>query len=643
VVKIIYKDKQVEIKKGLSMLEISEDFGIENVCAAKINNKVCDLDTALSEDCHVDFVTFEQEEGKKIYWHTCAHILAQAVKRIYPTVKCGIGPAIDRGFYYDFDFGGIQFLREDLSKVNAEILKIINEDLKIEKFTLDHEESIRIMSERGESYKIELINDRAKNGEIITFYKQGEFVDLCRGPHLSSTGSVGAVNLSSVTGAYWRGDAKNNMLVRIYGIAFPSKEQLEKFISDTEESKKRDHNKIGRSLGYFTTVDYIGQGLPILMPKGAKVLQILQRFVEDEEEKRGYLLTKTPFMAKSDLYKISGHWSHYRESMFILGNEGKDSEILALRPMTCPFQFQVYLAGDRSYRDLPMRLNETSTLFRNEQSGEMHGLIRIRQFTISEGHIACTPQQLANEFKSCLDLAKFCLRSLKFENDVFYRFSKWDENNQEKYIGNTEEWEKVQTEMRKILDSSELDYVEANGEAAFYGPKLDVQFKNVYGKEDTLITIQIDFQLARRFEMFYTDSDGEKKHPYVIHRTSLGCYERTLAMLLEKYSGALPVWLSPEQVRILPMNENLVDDAQKLKRDIIDRGIARVSVDLRNETIGCKIRSAEDEKIPFILIFGKKELESGNVSVRCRGKGDIGSLDIEDFIQIVSDKIKNRE
>jgi threonyl-tRNA synthetase len=634
---------EIEVEKNVTCLEIIKEKKLKNVCAVKIDGKIYDLRIPLPEDCEVQFVDFEQNEGKKVYWHTCSHILAQAVKRIYPNVKCGIGPAVDSGFYYDFDFGNKSFAKENLSKIESEMQNIVNSDLEIKKTTVSREEAVRVMADRDEKYKIDLIKELFSKKKEVSFYKQGEFIDLCLGPHLPSTGCIGAFHLNSVTGAYWRGDSKNPMLVRIYGNAFPTKEELNKFLADVEEAKKRDHNKIGRSLGFFTTVGYIGQGLPILMPKGAKVIQILQRFVEDEEEKRGYLLTKTPFLAKSDLYKISGHWSHYREGMFILGDESKDGEVFALRPMTCPFQFQVYLSGDKSYRDLPMRLNETSTLFRNEQSGEMHGLIRIRQFTISEGHIACTPKQLSDEFKGCLDLAKYMLAVFGFENDVFYRFSKWDKNNREKYIGSEEEWEKVQNEMHSILDSSDLDYTEAEGEAAFYGPKLDVQFKNVYGKEDTLITVQIDFQLAKRFDMLYTDVDGTKKHPYVIHRTSLGCYERTLAMLIEKYAGALPVWLAPEQVRILPVNDGFIKTAEKLKEQLISSGVQRISVDMRNEKISYKIRSAQEDKIPFMLIFGERERQNGQISVRCRSRGDLGSMNIEDFAAMVSKKIKKRE
>ncbi|MDR1364454.1 MAG: threonine--tRNA ligase [Oscillospiraceae bacterium] len=641
-IKILFKNSEIKIEESTNLREIAKKQGVKNICLAKINENIKDLDTVITEDCSIKFIDFSQEEGKKVYWHTCAHVLAQAIKRLYPFVKCGIGPAVDTGFYYDFDFGNVSFSKNDFDKVNNEIKNIVKSDFKLEKLEVSFEEAIKIMNERGEKYKIELINELNSKKEKIIFYKQGEYVDLCVGPHLYSTGYIGEIKLTNITGAYWRGDAKNNMLVRIYGTAFPTKKELEEFLISVEEARKFDHNKIGRTLGYFTTVDYIGQGLPILMPKGAKVIQILQRFIEDEEERRGYLLTKTPFLAKSDLYKISGHWSHYRESMFILGDETKDNEVFALRPMTCPFQFQVYLSGKRSYRDLPMRLNETSTLFRNEQSGEMHGLIRIRQFTISEGHIACTPQQLTSEFEKCLELAKFVLASLKFENDIFYRFSKWDKNNREKYIGSKEEWEKVQNEMRVILDQSGVEYDEVDGEAAFYGPKLDIQFKNVYGKEDTLITIQIDFQLARRFDMFFTDFDGTVKHPYIIHRTSLGCYERTLAMLIEKYAGALPIWLAPEQVRILPINENLIEPAKKLMKNLINSGIRRVSVDFRNEKIGYKIRSAQEEKIPFMLIFGNEELENNSVSVRSCSENDIGKMSVKEFVDMAIQKIKDK-
>lgn len=632
-----------QYEKGTKVSDIAKSLGMglyKVACAGKINGTVVDLRTPVEEDCELSILTFEDDEGKRAYWHTTSHIMAQAVKRLFPSATLAIGPSIDNGFYYDFDL--VKSLTpEDLTKIELEMKKIIKEDLPIEKFELEPKEAIELMQKDNQVYKIELINEHSANGEKISFYKQGDFVDLCAGPHLLSTGKVKAVKLTSCTGAYWRGDSKNKMLQRIYGISFPKASELTEYLEAVEEAKKRDHNKIGRELGFFTTVDYIGQGLPILLPKGARVIQTLQRFVEDEEEKRGYLLTKTPFMAKSDFYKISGHWYHYKENMFILGDEEKDDEVFALRPMTCPFQFQTYLTKKRSYRDLPMRLNETSTLFRNEASGEMHGLIRVRQFTISEGHIACTPDQLESEFAGCVELANYILKTLGLNEDVWYRFSKWDENNKEKYIGSAEEWEMVQNRMRGILDDLNIDYTEADGEAAFYGPKLDVQIKNVHGKEDTLVTVQVDFQLAKRFEMSYIDADGQSKYPYVIHRTSLGCYERTLALLIEKYAGALPTWLMPEQVRILPISDRLQENALKVEKLLKDRGI-RVTTDTRSEKVGYKIREAQLEKIPYMVIIGDKEVESGTISVRGRKDGDIGSMTVEDFTNKILDEITSK-
>jgi threonyl-tRNA synthetase len=613
---------------------------MENPLAVKVGEKIFSLNEVIGNAAdfgEVDVLTFDDMQGKKIFWHSSAHILAQSVKRLYPGVKLGIGPAVENGFYYDFDFGDEGFSHSDTAKIESEIAKIISENFGFKKSVVSKSEAESLM--KNEPYKLELISEKSSEGYDLTIYSQGEFSDFCIGPHLPSTGTVGTIAITNVAGAYWKGNAKNKMLIRIYGVSFPKRIQLEEYLEKIEESKKRDHNKIGRELGYFTTVDYIGQGLPILMPKGARVIQILQRFVEDEEEKRGYLLTKTPFLAKKDLYEISGHWSHYRESMFIL-DEASTPEILAMRPMTCPFQFQVFLNEKRSYRDLPMRLNETSTLFRNEQSGEMHGLIRVRQFTISEGHIACTPEQLSDEFNACLDLIKFCLETLGIENDVYYRFSKWDKNDRKKYIGEENEWEKVQNEMRTILDASELKYEEVDGEAAFYGPKLDVQFKNVHEKEDTLITVQIDFQLAKRFEMKYTDFDGTEKEPYVIHRTSIGCYERVLALLIEKYAGAMPLWLAPEQVRILPINENLVEAAKNLEQRIKNAGIVRINTDERNEKIGYKIRSATEEKVPYMIILGKSELENSMVSVRHRLRGDLGRMSESCFVETLLKEIE---
>jgi len=574
--------------------------------------------------------------------HTASHILAQAVKRLYPSAKLAIGPAIENGFYYDFDCE-ISFTPEVLEQLEKEMKKIVSENLKVERFVLSREEALALM--KDEPYKIELINE-IPEGEEISFYKQGEFVDLCAGPHVSYTKKVKAFKLLSATGAYWRGDSKNKMLQRIYGTAFKTQEELEKYLADVEEAKKRDHNKIGRQLGYFTTVDIIGQGLPIILPKGTLVLRTLQRFVEDEEERRGYLQTKTPYFAKRDLYKISGHWDHYRENMFVIGDKSDEDnpaeDVFALRPMTCPFQFQAYLTELRSYKDLPLRYNETSTLFRNEASGEMHGLIRLRQFTISEGHIACTPEQLEGEFADALDLAQFMLKTLGLDKDVSYRFSKWDENNREKYIGDSAQWEAVQSTMRRILTDLNINFYEADGEAAFYGPKLDIQIKNVHGKEDTLITIQIDFQLAERFGMVYVDKDGTRKHPYVIHRTSIGCYERTLALLIEKYAGAMPTWLAPEQVRVITITDGQKEYAESVQKRLKDAGI-RAGIDVRNEKLGFKIREAQLEKLPYMLVVGEKEKENGTLGVRSRKKGDMGEMSFDDFLAMILREIATKE
>ncbi|MDR0622546.1 MAG: threonine--tRNA ligase, partial [Deltaproteobacteria bacterium] len=537
--------------------------------------------------------------------HSASHLLAQAVTRLRPEAKLAIGPNIETGFYYDFEIPEF-FSQEDLKALTEEMKNIVKAKLKIERFELPRDEALELM--KDQPYKLELIR-ALPEGVPISFYRQGEFVDLCAGPHVDNTGQIKAFALLSTAGAYWRGDSANAMLCRVYGTAFENRQLLDAYIKQLEEAKKRDHNKLGRELEYFTTSQVIGQGLPILMPNGAKVIQILERFVEDEEEKRGYLLTKTPYMAKSDLYKISGHWQHYREGMFVIGEptpDGDDSELLALRPMTCPFQFQVYLAKARSYRDLPLRYNETSTLFRNEASGEMHGLIRVRQFTISEGHLAVRPDQLEDEFKGCLELAIFMAKAVGLYDDVYYRFSKWDENKRDKYIGDKEQWERVQNAMRSILDHIGIDYVEAEGEAAFYGPKLDMQIKNVFGKEDTLVTIQIDFQLAQQFNMQYTDFDGKKKFPYVIHRTSIGCYERTLALLIEKFAGALPLWLSPEQVRVMPITDRANDYGQIVLSALKEAGL-RATLDDRNEKINYKIREAQVQKIPYMLVVGDNE------------------------------------
>ncbi|RCX16914.1 threonyl-tRNA synthetase [Anaerobacterium chartisolvens] len=643
-IKITLKDGSVkEYQKGSTIKEIAESIsaGLARVAlAGEVDGAVKDLSYKIEKDCRLSLLTFESDGGKYAYRHTTSHIMAQAVKRLYPDIKLAIGPAIENGFYYDFD-AEKPFSTEDLDKIEKEMSKIVKEDLSMERFVLPRDEAIKYMEEKGEPYKVELISDLPE-GEEISFYKQGEFVDLCAGPHLPSTGKVKAFKLTQVAGAYWRGSEKNKMLQRIYGTSFSKKSEMDEYLARVEEAKKRDHNKLGRELELFTTVDYIGQGLPILMPKGAKVIQILQRFVEDEEERRGYMLTKTPFMAKSDLYKISGHWDHYREGMFIMGDENSDgTEVFALRPMTCPFQFQVYLARLRSYRELPMRFNETSTLFRNESSGEMHGLIRVRQFTISEGHIACTPEQLEQEFAGCIDLANYMLKTVGLDDDVSYRFSKWDPNNKEKYIGTEEQWEEVQNRMRQILDNLGIDYKEAEGEAAFYGPKLDIQIRNVHGKEDTLITVQIDFQLAEKFGMQYVDSEGQKKYPYVIHRTSIGCYERTLALLIEKYAGAFPTWLSPVQAKILPLIDKHHAYALELQK-LLQANNIRAEVDLRNEKIGYKIREAQMEKIPYMLVIGDKEMESRAVAVRSRKDGDLGSMPAEEFINKIVEEVKSK-
>lgn len=594
-------------------------------------------------------IDFSSVEGKNAYRHSSSHIMAQAVKRLWPETKLAIGPAIEDGFYYDFDRDGA-FTMEDLEKIESEMKTIVREHFPIERFVLPRAEAIKLMQDAGEIYKVELINDLPEDA-VISFYKQGEFVDLCAGPHMENTGELRAYKLTMAAGAYWRGNEKNKMLQRIYGTSFPEKDMMKEYLDRIEEAKKRDHNKLGRELKYFTTSDCVGQGLPIILPKGAKVMQTLIRFVEDEEEKRGYQYTRTPFMAKSDLYKISGHWYHYRDGMFLLGDpalinneSGKldESEIYALRPMTCPFQYQAYLNESRSYRDLPIRYAETSTLFRNESSGEMHGLIRLRQFTISEGHIMCTPEQLTSEFKNALDLASYMLDAVGLSDDVSYRFSKWDINNKDKYVGSAEEWESVQDTMRGILDELQLKYKEADGEAAFYGPKLDIQIKNVWGKEDTLITIQIDFQQGKQFYMEYTDSDGEKKHPYIIHRTSIGCYERTLALLIEKFAGALPLWMAAEQARILPISDKHVEHARVIAERFRARGI-RAQVDERDEKIGKKIRQGQIDKIQYMLVIGDKEIEDNSLAVRSRQEGDIGSIPVEDVEIRLLEEIRSRQ
>lgn len=631
-----------EFENGTSLLEMARSISeglARTALAGQVDGTTHEMTYTPETDCTVTFLTFEDEDGRKTYRHTASHVLAQAVKRIYPNAKLAIGPAIDDGFYYDFDFE-TPITNDDLGNIEDEMRKIIKEDEALERFELPRADAIALMKEKNEPYKVELIEDLPEDA-VISFYKQGDFTDLCAGPHLMSTGKLKAVKLQYTAGAYWRGNEKNKMLTRIYGTAFPKKSELDAHLEMLEEAKKRDHNKLGRELGIFTTVDYIGQGLPILLPKGAKIFQILSRFVEDTEDANGWMRTKTPYMAKSDLYKISGHWDHYLDGMFVLGDEEKDKEVFALRPMTCPFQYQAYLNEMRSYRDLPLRYGETSTLFRNEASGEMHGLIRVRQFTISEGHLMCRPDQLEDEFRKCLEMAIYMLKTLGLYEDVSYRFSQWDPNDSEKYIGTPEQWAEAQGTMQKILDHLEIPYKIGIGEAAFYGPKLDIQIKNVYGKEDTLITIQVDQMLAKQFGMEYTDADGSKKNPYIIHRTSIGCYERTLALLIEKYAGAFPAWLAPTQVKILPISDHYKEYADSVYYELKNKGF-RVEVDDRSEKIGYKIRSAQLEKIPYMLIVGEKEQGEKAVSVRCRKEGDKGMMPLGEFIDILSDEVEKK-
>lgn len=639
--KINFGSKEIELQASATVYDAANEAGLISraVIAAKVNGKVCALTHMLDADSNVELLTFEDEDGKHVFRHTASHILAQAVKRLYPEVKLTIGPAIENGFYYDFD-SDVSFTPEVLSALEEEMKKIVRENLRIERFELPRAEALKLMEERGEPYKVQLINELPDDA-VISFYRQGEFTDLCAGPHLFSTGIVKAFKLTQCTGAYWKGDQNNKMLQRVYGIAYPDKEQMKAYLAAVEEAKKRDHNKIGRDLDYFTTVDIIGQGLPILLPKGAKVIQTLQRFVEDEECRRGYQLTKTPYIAKSDLYKVSGHWDHYLDSMFVLGDPNDTTkECFALRPMTCPFQYQVFLNRKRSYRDLPMRLGETSTLFRKEESGEMHGLIRLRQFTISEGHLILRPDQLEEEFRGCLDLALYMLDAVGLREDCTFRFSQWDPNNTAKYEGTPEQWNEAQTIMGNLLDKIGLDYKIGIDEAAFYGPKLDIQMKNVHGKEDTLITIQIDLLLAKKFGMEYTDSNDNRVTPYIIHRTSIGCYERTLALLLEKYAGALPLWIAPEQVRFMPIGDDQLEYAKALADKCTAAGM-RVTVDSRNEKIGYKIRAAQLEKIPYMIVIGEKETADGTVSVRSRKKGDLGVMKSEEFIAMAEKQIKD--
>lgn len=628
--KVTLKDGSVlEMDAGITALEaagrISEGLA-RNALIARVDGELVDLTKKLTGDCTLEILTFKDEEGRQAYRHTTAHILAQAVKNIYPDAQLAIGPSIANGFYYDFDFPS-PVTMADFEKIEKEMQSIIKADFPIEREEVSRNKALTKMRGFGEQYKVQLIEDLPKDAKI-TLYSQGGFTDLCRGPHLVSTGKVKHFKLTQIAGAYWRGNEKNKMLTRIYGTSFEKKADLTEYLEQLEEAKRRDHNKLGRELNIFMTEEKIGQGLPLLMPKGAKLFQILQRFVEDEEERRGYMLTKTPYMAKSDLYKLSGHWDHYRDGMFVIGDEKKDDEVYALRPMTCPFQYMIYKNGLKSYRDLPCRYNETSTLFRNENSGEMHGLIRVRQFTLSEGHIICTPEQLEDEFKGVLDLVYYMMDCLGLKDNVTYRFSKWDPNNKEKYIDDPACWNKAEALMEKILDDIGLDYTVGVGEAAFYGPKLDIQAKNVFGKEDTIITIQVDLFLAENFDMTYIDADGERKRPYIIHRSSIGCYERTIAMLIEKYAGAFPLWLSPTQVKILTLTDRTADAARELKGRLERAGI-RVELDARGEKIGYKIREAQLEKVPYMLIIGDKEVESGVISVRSRKEGDLGTMDYD--------------
>lgn len=642
--KITLKDGSCkEYGAPMSVYDIAADISeglARAACAGEIDGEVVDLRTVVEADCSLSILTAQDKAGLAALRHTTSHVMAEAVKRLFPEAKLAIGPSIDNGFYYDFE--AAPFSREDLDNIEKEMKKIIKEGAKLTRFTLPREEAVRFMEERNEPYKVELIKDLPEDAEI-SFYSQGEFTDLCAGPHLMSTKGIKAFKLTSSSGAYWRGNSDNAMLQRIYGSAFPKKEELNEYLEYLENIKKRDHNKLGREMELFTTVDVIGQGLPLLMPKGAKMIQTMQRWIEDEEERRGYVRTKTPLMAKKDLYVISDHWGHYKEGMFVLGDEeDPQSEVFALRPMTCPFQYYVYKQSQKSYRDLPLRYGETSTLFRNEESGEMHGLTRVRQFTISEGHLIVRPDQIEEEFKGCVDLAKYCLTTLGLQDDISFRLSLWDPDNREKYLGNEETWNQVQDMMRQILNHIGIDFTEETGEAAFYGPKLDIQAKNVYGKEDTMITIQLDMFLAERFDMTFIDKDGEKKRPYIIHRTSMGCYERTLAWLIEKYEGKFPTWLCPEQVRVLPISDKYADYAAKVDAQLKENGILS-TVDNRSEKIGYKIRETRLAKVPYMLIVGQKEEEEGLVSVRSRFLGDEGQKPLAAFVDDICREIRTKE
>ena len=642
--KITLKDGSVKEYDGAkSVYEIAKDISeglARAACAGEVDGEIVDLRTELSSDCELNIVTVHDEQGLRVIRHTASHVLAQAVKRLFPEAKLAIGPAIDDGFYYDFEAEA--FSREDLDRVEAEMKKIIKEGNALSRFALPRAEALKLMRERGESYKVELIEELPEDAEI-SFYDQGGFVDLCAGPHLMNTKGIKAFKLTSSSMAYWRGDSNKARLQRIYGTAYNKKEDLAAHLERMEDAKRRDHNRLGREMGLFTTVDVIGQGLPLFTPKGTKMIMKLQRWIEDLEEREwGYVRTRTPLMAKSDLYKISGHWDHYKEGMFVLGDEETDKEVFALRPMTCPFQYYVYKSEQHSYRDLPIRMGETSTLFRSEDSGEMHGLTRVRQFTISEGHLIVRPDQMVEEFKGCLALAKYCLQTLGVEEDVTYHLSKWDPKKQDKYIGAPEVWEETQQHMRDILKELDIDFVEDEGEAAFYGPKVDINARNVYGKDDTMITIQWDALLAEQFDMYFIDANGEKVRPYIIHRTSIGCYERTLAWLIEKYAGKFPTWLCPEQVRVLPISDKYEAYANEVLKELKRNGID-ASADQRSEKIGFKIREARLDKIPYMLVVGQQEEADGTVSVRSRFAGDEGVKPLKEFISAVCEEIRTKE
>ena len=642
--KITLKDGSFkEYDSSMAVIDIAKDIseGLARMaCAGEVDGEVVDLRTVVDKDCTLNILTAKDPEGLRVMRHTCSHVLAEAVKNLFPEAKLAIGPAIDTGYYYDFD--AESFSREDLDKIEKEMKKIIKKGAKLERFELPRADAIKFMEEKGEPYKVELIEDLPEDA-VISFYQQGDFVDLCAGPHLMSTKPIKAFKLTSSSGAYWRGDSNKAMLQRIYGSAFATKDELNVYLEHLEDIKKRDHNKLGRDMELFTTVDVIGQGLPLLMPKGQKIIQTLQRWIEDEEDNNwGYVRTKTPLMAKSDLYKISGHWDHYKDGMFVLGDEETDKEVFALRPMTCPFQYYVYKASQKSYRDLPIRYGETSTLFRNEDSGEMHGLTRVRQFTISEGHLIVRPDQMVEEFKGALALAKYCLTTLGLQDDVTFHLSKWDPENREKYIGSPETWNETEGHIRQILIDLDVPFVEDVGEAAFYGPKVDINAKNVYGKEDTMITVQWDALLAEQFDMYYIDQNGEKVRPYIIHRTSIGCYERTLAWLIEKYAGLFPTWLCPEQVRVLPISDKYIDYAAKVEKELKANGVL-CTVDGRSEKMGYKIREARLDKVPYMLVVGEKEESEGTVSVRSRYLGDEGAKPLGEFIDAICKEIRTKE